>query len=81
VSNFKQVDSRSLSDIQKANDVVWSDGLVDPRPAMRRKEERNVHSSLKRHSEIMNKYISEGMSKEEASKKGGPWKKLKKPKK
>jgi transcription elongation factor Elf1 len=44
-------------------------GIVNPRPAMRRREERNIYDSLKRHKELMDKYVAEGMSPEDASKK------------
>ncbi len=45
------------------------DGIINPRPAMRRREERNTHSALKQHKELMEQHIKAGLSKEEASKK------------
>lgn len=38
------------------------------RPAMRRKEEKQTMSKMKRHHLLMKKYIAKGMTPEEASK-------------
>ncbi len=44
-------------------------GIINPRPAMRRKEERDTHKKLEQHYKLMSEYIAQGMSKEEASRK------------
>ena len=44
-------------------------GIINPRPAMRRREERNIQQKLKQHTELMDKYVAEGMTPEDASRK------------
>jgi hypothetical protein len=44
-------------------------GIAIPRPAMRAREARITHQRLKRHSELMSQFITEGLSRDDASKK------------
>ena len=43
--------------------------IINPRPAMRHREERNIQQKLKQHKELMDKYVAEGMTPEDASRK------------
>ena len=42
-------------------------GIAIPRPTMRRKEARIVKARLRRHKELMDKHIAEGMTRSDAS--------------
>jgi hypothetical protein len=44
-------------------------GLAIPRPSMRQGEERRIRAQLQRHAELTTQFVSEGMSREEASRK------------
>jgi hypothetical protein len=44
-------------------------GLAIPRPAMRKGEERRIRERLQRHVELTAQFVSEGLSRDEASKK------------
>lgn len=44
-------------------------GIVNPRPAMRCREERRVRNVLAKHHKLMTALEAEGMTREEASKK------------
>ena len=63
---IKKMEARRGESIES---TLLKAGLVNPRPAMRHREEQNTHKSLKRHKELMDKYMAEGMTKEEASRK------------
>ena len=42
-------------------------GIAIPRPQMRKKERRTIEENLKRHWDLMNKYILDGLPRDEAS--------------
>jgi hypothetical protein len=44
-------------------------GLVNPRPAMRKRERAYREAILKRHAELMAQFIGEGMDRDAASRK------------
>lgn len=46
---------------------IVQEGIIIPRPAIRNKERRVIDSMLKRHKELTDRYMAQGMSKTDAS--------------
>ena len=44
-------------------------GLIKPRPPMRKAGAKRIADALKKHAALMKKYLEQGMSREEASRK------------